>query len=353
MIAKKSVISVFVLVFIHFLTGCDDENKDIENHPENASEYLYVLNSGSMGMNNASLTMYNVEKRTVIHHYFEKQNNRSLGDTGQDILVYGSKIYISMTDERTVEITDLEAKSIKQIKTDAQPRSFAAHNGKVYITLFNGYVARLDTASMNMEEEVKVGRNPEQIAVFDDRLYVTNSGGLDFATETGYDKTVSVIDVRSFTEIKKIDVVINPCDIVSDNRGNIYVVSTGNYGDIPNTLQRIDAKTDQVSVMTDIKATRLALAGNMLYSLHAQWGNPVTCYSYDILNNAVLSINFTGNTAMSDAISISSDSGSSEVYIGTSDYMNMGDVYVFNKNGDLLYDFEAGLNPVKTVKIKK
>jgi hypothetical protein len=337
-----------------FFSGCGDENKEPENQPEESSEYLYVLNNGSMGMNNASLTMYDVENKVVIQNYFEKQNGRGLGDTGQDILVYGSKIYISMTDENTIEITDLEAKSIKQIRTDGQPRYFAAYGGKVYVTYYNGYVARIDTVLLEVEKTARVGRNPEQLAVANRKLYVANSGGLDFPN---FDKTVSVIDITSFTETKKIEVVINPCNTVVDNKENVYVVSIGNYADVPNTIQKIDSKTDAVSAL-DIKGTYVTLHEDTLYMIHSEYDEKgdqkINYYSYDIVNNRIISDHFIGNTVFSaNPYGMCPDNASGEIYITVSDYINTGDVYVFDKRGDFLYSFEAGLNPIKVVKIRK
>ena len=66
---------------------------------------------------------------------------------------------------------------------------------------------------------------------------------MDYSTEVGYDKTVSVVDLSTFTEIKKLDVVLNPTRIQADEQGNVYVVSMGNYADIPNTVQKINTET--------------------------------------------------------------------------------------------------------------
>ena len=103
------------------------------------------------------------------------------------------------------------------------------------MSLYDGYVARLDTASLEIEQKVKVGRNPEQLVVANNKLYVANSGGLDYNTPVGYDKTVSVVDLVSFQETKKIEVVTNPVNLVTDNQGDVYLVSMGDYGAIPNT----------------------------------------------------------------------------------------------------------------------
>ena len=338
---------------IPLFMGCSkNDGEEIEN-PSVPAEYLYVLNSGLWNSNNASLSLYNLQDGTVIGDIFEQQNGRRLGDTGNDMIVYGSKIYIAMAGESTIEITDLDAKSLQQIKTDGQPRAFTSFGGKVYVTLFNGYVARIDTTSMNIEAKVQVGRNPEQLAAVNGKLYVANSGGLDFPN---YDKTVSVVDIASFTEVKKLDVALNPCNMTSDNQGNIYVVSLEDYSS-PGVVQKISAQDDAVSVL-DVNGSYLTLLGNTLYLISSEYDEnsipTIYYYSYDIVNNRIISDNFAGNTKFSaDPYQICSDENSGEIFIPTSDYVNTGDVYVFDKNGNFSYSFEAGLSPIKVVKINR
>jgi len=340
-------------IALPLFTGCSQDDDPMEE-PVVPAEYIYVLNSGNWGSNNATLTMYDVESGTVTKDIFEAQNGRGLGDLGQDIIIYGSKMYIAMSEEFTIEVTDLEAKSIKQIKTEGNPRYFAVHAGKVYVSYLNGYVARIDTNNLTVEAKVQVGRNPEQMTVVNGKIYVANSGGFDFATEEGYDKTVSVIDVASFTEVKKIEVVINPTEIESDDSGNIYVISKGNYWDIPNTLQKLNSATDAVSVMEGLDGTVMTAAGNILYAIYSQWGlERIYYYAYNAVNNTVISDNFIGNTPISDTYQINYDATYEHLFITTSDYMNDGDVYIFNKSNQFVNKFEAGLNPMKAIYVKR
>ena len=347
-----NLIALCAMMALSFTSCSKDEDPLVELVIP--SEYIYVLNSGRMNSNNASLTMYNLKDGSVTKDIFEAQNGRRLGDTGQDLVVYGSKMYIAMYTESTIEVTDLEAKSIKRIETGGQPRSFTIHEGKVYVSYVNGYIARIDTASLNVEATVQVGRNPEQLTVANGKLYVANSGGFDYSTEMGYDRTVSVVDIASFTETKKIEVVLNPTEMESDDAGNVYVVSKGNYGDIPNTLQKINTQTDAVSVISDIDGTIITTAGNTLYSVYSQWGvAEIFYYAYNTVNNSVISGNFIGNTNISGPYQINYDAAYESLFITSSDYTNDGDVYIFDKNNTFVNTFEAGLNPMKAVYVKK
>lgn len=361
---KKFFLNAFAFcmaVALPFVTSCNSDDDEPEIEPVIPSEYIYVLNSGDWGANNATLSLFNLKDGTVTKDVFQPQNGRRLGDTGQDIVVYGSKMYIAMSIESTIEITDLEAKSLRQIKTEGQPRAFAVHQGKVYVTYYNGYVARIDTASMEVEAKVQVGRNPERVAVAGNKLYVANSGGLDFNTETGYDKTVSVIDIASFSEIKKIEVVINPDHVVADPNGSVYVISKGNYGmsdpAIPNTLQRIDTNTDEVVTMGN--ATMMTMAGNNLYYVYSQWEEEIAAektnyYVYNTTSHTVVSDNFIGDTKITSRLcEINYDATYEHLFITTSDYTSDGDVYIFDQSNRFVQKFEAGLNPMKAVYVKK
>jgi YVTN family beta-propeller protein len=346
-------IIVCTAMALPLFTGCSDDD-DPAAEPAVPSEYIYVLNSGNFGANNAGLSMYDIKEGTVVKDIFEARNGRRLGNTGQDMILYGSKMYIAVYGESTVEVTDLEARSLKQISTEGQPRYFAVHEGKVYVTYYNGYVARIDTATLAVEATVRVGRNPEQLTAVGEKLYVANSGGLDYNTETGYDRTVSVIDLATFTETDTIEVVINPTEIESDHSGNVYIISKGNYGTIPNTMQKLTAATGEVSVMEGIEGTIFTVAGNVLYSIYAQWGMAdVYYYAYDTAGDRVLSDHFTGDTKIPGPYQINWDAAYEHLFIMTSDGTNDGDVYIFDKDNTFVNRFEAGLYPMKAVYVKK
>ena len=211
---------------------------------------MYVLCEGLWGYNNAVLTKYNLNDHSVVRDCFMQQNGVGLGDTANDICVYGSKMYITVATDNVIWVTDKEARVIEKIETAAQPRYLASVGGKVYATYYNGNVARIDTTACAVEATVAVGRNPEQLCVSDNKLFVANSGGLDYPN---YDKTVSVIDIPSFTEVEKIEVATNPANILTADNGFVYLVSLGNYADVPNTLQCINPYTFEVTNLTESK----------------------------------------------------------------------------------------------------
>lgn len=342
-----------ILIFVILLSvsiACDQEPPAGGGDVVAGDAVYYVLNSGDWKANNSTLTKFDVETGEVVQEYFLQKNGRGLGNTANDIVAYGSKMYIAVAGESTVEITDLDAKTIRQIECESQPRYLAAAGEYVYVTYYDGYVARIDTASLSVAGKVEVGRNPEGIAVYGNKLYVANSGGMDYNTEVGYDNTVSVVDINDFVELKKIDVVVNPSVVVAAENG-VYVASYGNYVDVSGTLQFINVD-DEVSVPESCgNMTELCSLQGVLYGYFSQydanWNATITYLSYNMASGDVDSP-WIKEAELPVPYKVSS--AGKYVCVTSSDYVNDGDVYVYDTDGMLVRKVAAGLNPVKVVK---
>lgn len=350
----KLVYRLFLVILsAAFLVACEDDgNTSYDAAVKKVGGLYYVLNSGDWNSNNSSLTRYDGVSGKVKQFFFEAQNGRMLGNTANDIVVSGSKMYIAVAGESTIEVTDLNARSIKQIKCEAQPRYMTVHGANVYVSYYNGYVARLDTVSLEVNATVKVGRNPEQLAAFGGKLYVANSGGLDYATELGYDRTVSVIDIESFNEVNKIDVVLNP-SVVAATENGVYVASYGNYADVPSTLQYIDAQGGVSVVEKCRNMTEFCYSSGTLYGFFSQydenWNATITYMSYNTKNGDV-DAPWIKEKELPVPYKVSSVGG--YVCVTSSDYVSDGDVYFYDTDGMLVGKIPSGLNPVKVVKVK-
>lgn len=350
--------SMLIALLAIGFTACSDDD---DPKPEIEKEFwekegAYVLSAGSNGKNNAVLGYYLTNEKKYQDIFEAANEGLKLGDTGNSMLIYGSKIYIAVSESKVIMVTDLKGKKINSYTlskdpTKDKPRHFAADNGFVYASFFSGYVAKIDTTgTTSIVADVQVGRYPEQLKATNGKLYVANSGGLDFDTPLGYDKTVSVVDLKTFKEDKKIEVVLNPEQIQVDKQGNIYVLSKGNYGDIPNTLQKIDGSTHKVTTITN--ATYMAINEDQtkLYAVYnqydANWQATTTFFSYDF-NKAEVNTNslITDGTTIEKFTSLSVNPANGDIYVTTSDYQTSGDVFIFSKDGKKKNKFSADLNP--------
>lgn len=354
----------YVVVVSVYRDGSEEENAVNLEIDDLLHGGIYILNSGKQGSNNASLVYYNFETAGLTEKVFENVNSKALGDTGQDVFIYGSKVYIAVYGSGVIYVTDKSGKILKTIESTKegvkqQPRGLTAYDGKIYATFYDGYLAKIDTTALNIEKQVKVGRNPEYVRAANGKLFVANSGGMDYNTALGYDKTVSVVDAAAFSESEEIDVVINPDKMAVDSEGDIYVISNGNYGDVPNTLQRIHKEEDKYVVTKVGNATWMSMCNDKLYIIYSQydasWNQTITYYVYDAKTEKMITDNFiTDGTDVQKPYSITSDPVNNYIYIGTSDYTNNGDLYIFTSEGKLVKKFDTkGINPMGAYFLKK
>lgn len=322
---------------------------------------VYILNSGKYNSNNATLDYYDPNTKSLKTKVFSSVNGKGLGDTANDMLIYGSKMYIAVDVSNTIEIMDLNAKSLKTIspKDDSgqpqSPRYLAAYEGKVYVTLFDGHLAAIDTTSMEIVQKTKVGPNPYQVCEVGGKLYVANSGGYN----TVKDSTLSVVDPVSFTEEKKIVVGLNPMYLGADSDGELYVMCGGNFTDVKASLKRVDLKAGTSTSIYTNDNIMMCLANDNLYVIQsendANWQPVNSQYvAYNAKTDTEISKNFiTDGTVVSGAYSLKANPTTGEIYIGTSDYVNTGDMLIFSSEGKKIDQLSlSGLNPMGAYFIK-
>ena len=67
---------------------------------------MYILSEGLFNQNNSSLARYSFNRQRCTNNYFSANNQRGLGDTANDIAIYGNKIYVVVNVSSTVEVID-------------------------------------------------------------------------------------------------------------------------------------------------------------------------------------------------------------------------------------------------------
>ena len=265
---------------------------------------MYVLNEGNMGSNKASIDFLDLdENKPTIHYlrniYSERNPNvvKELGDVGNDIKIYGSKLWIVVNVSNKVEVATADScKRITQINIP-NCRYLAFKDGFAYVSSYVGpvkfdkdaplgMVYKVDTVDFKKKDSVVVGYQPEELCIVDNKLYVANSGGY---RAPNYDQTLSEIDLATFKEIRKIKVGLNPHHCQVDHYGQIWVTSRGNYNDVPSRIYRLYKGRNQLyEVMDsiDTPVSGLSIVGDSLYYYGTAWNNATATnnISYGLIN---------------------------------------------------------------------
>ena len=232
---KKYLLGLAVLLMgTAVMTSCSDDNDGPKTYLQEYSTGAYVVNSGNMyNKIESSLTAIDYASSTATQKVFKAANGRSLGNTANDGIVYGNKIYLAVDQSNTIEVIDKKTKqSIKQIKTTellgnaegAEPRHIIAGGGNVYFTTYGGYVAAVDTTSFALQKKWQVGSYPEGLVIGNGNLYVANS---NYGKGGGNISCINLSNDK--VETKNIEGVNNPTSIYYAS--NVLYVLDNQYYD--------------------------------------------------------------------------------------------------------------------------
>lgn len=339
------------------ISSCSKDEDYVPVPDPVVSSGIYVMNEGVWGMNNSMITYYDLEDYSAVSDFFGTVNGRGLGDTSNDLKLYGSKLYCLVNISGQMEVINPNTGiSLKQISflngsgISKQPRYMAFDKDKVYVCSFDGTVVRVDTTSLEIEASVTAGSNPDGIAVANGKIYVSNSGGQNFPN---FDHTVSVIDLDSFTETKRITVGLNPFKIEADAYGDVYVLCRGNYDDIASSLVRIDSRTDEVAETYDLTMSNFIISGDLAYYYSMNWTTfQASVKTFNVKTETPENDSFISDgTVVSAPYGIAVDETTGAVYLGDAgDYSSNGSVYCFSSAGVLVKKLNSyGVGPSQIV----
>jgi YVTN family beta-propeller protein len=314
----------------------------------------YILSEGVYNNNNTKLSFYNNATNTVIGDFFLQQNPTipvGLGDTGNDMIVYGGKLYIVMNVSGRVTVLNASnATFIKNISfiegpLNKQPRYITAARGKIYVTAYDNKVSVIDTSSLAIIKAIPVGPNPEGIAASDNYLYIANSGGFNAVP----DSTVSLIDLATEVEIKKIKVGVNPNKIAINQAGNIFVSAYGNFGNIAPSISVINGSTNTngINLGPNFVYSHLRINGDIAYLYNNYGGGTIKVFN--TATNTIVRNNFiTDGSTIATTYAVNIDELNGDVYIGDAgDFITSGKVVCYTKEGVKKFSFSLapGINP--------
>ena len=360
----------------------EEETPPVEETPTETITSIvgfYLLNEGNMNMNKASLDYYDYKTGKYQRNVYGKANpdaTLGLGDVGNDIGIYGTKLYTVINASNKLEIMDVETTERLGVIDIKNGRYITFANGKAYVSAYdgdiglgqntpNGFVAEIDTALLTITRRVEVGRQPEELAIVDNKLYVANSGGY---SPPNYETTVSVVDINSFQVINEIEVAPNLHRLKATESGDLYVSSRGDYFNIPSQLYVVDTKEQKIKKSFDIPTSNLTIVGDTAYIIGSAFSYETFEWEIgyrmiDTKKEELLEDNFLPKS-VSDEIEmpygIAVDPMSKNIYITDArDYVSPGTLYCIDNNKEVKFTVKTGDIPAhfafvyKTTTIEK
>ena len=328
---------------------------------------MYLLNEANMGSNKSSIDYVDFRNAYYVRNIYAERNPevvKELGDVGNDIQIYGNKLYAVINCSHKVEVMDVRTcKRIGQVDIP-NCRYIRFAKGKAYVSAYVGPVAidpnaqlgavyEVDTASLAVTRKVTVGYQPDELEVLGAYLYVANSGGY---RAPDYDSTVSVVEIYGMKQIQKIPVGINLHRIRKDRYGKLWVTSRGDYNTIPSRLYVLDRKDKNSKEMVvkdtlDIPCSEMYIQGDSLYFYSVEWNkqterNTVTYGIIDVRTGQLVTDHFITDGTEQDIVipyGICVHPTTGDIYVtDAKNYVSSGVLHCYDRHGKKKWSVRTG-----------
>lgn len=372
---QQFYIFIFFLPLLWVATSCREDELVVPTEydiiPETPREDssirgLYLVNEGNMGSNKCTLDYFDYFTGLYARNFYAERNPtvvKELGDVGNDIGIYGSKLYVVVNCSHKVEVMDART-GVRLGQVDIPNcRYVRFHRGCAYVSSYvgpvlidpdapKGAVYRVDTLSLTVTGKVGVGYQPEEMEIVDDYMYVANSGGY---RAPAYDNTVSVIQMIDFKQVQQIAVGINLHRLKKDRYGRLWVSSRGDYQTRPSRLYVLEKKPGYnqmaVSDTLPVACSNMAIHGDSLYYYATEWNNYTASntISYgiiDVRTRQVVSDNFISDGTEREiiipyGIAIHPETG--DIFVtDAKNYVSSGTLYCFDRHGRKKWSVRTG-----------
>lgn len=241
--------------------------------PSPKTQGYWILGEGSYGSDNSTLYYYDLNTQTATNLFETANPGAVLGNTANDMKVYGAKLYVAVDMSNKVVVLNASTGAIlaeiDMGQVDGkirEPRAVAYAAGKVYVSLYSGEVARIDTTTFAVDYTPYSGafKYSEGIAaVGDHSLVVANSG-------YSRGNTVTVVDIPTFTEKGDITVPVNPCEVAVADDQTVYLATWTDYmTGAPAALHKLDLAQMTYTTMEGVEIQRMAIDGQILYGVNS------------------------------------------------------------------------------------
>lgn len=322
---------------------------------------LYILCEGNMGSNKATLDYLDLSAGSYLRNIYPSRNPNKvmeLGDVGNDIKIYGSKLWMVINCSNKVEVADKNT-AISTGHIDIPNCRFLAFDrGYAYVSSYVGPVSgssvlgavyKVDTLTLKVTDSVAVGYQPEEMAVSGRNLYVANSGGYNAMEGKPYDDRVSIIDLDSFKVKGSIRVAPNLFRLRADRQGRIWVSSRGDYASNPSRLYMIEH--DEVADSVDIPVSDMAFRGDSIYYIGTTWDNTTweSTANYGIIDTGTRMVvnqqpvSFPDGRKAQTPYGINVNPANGDIYImDATNYVSSGKLWKFSADGTYQWDTSTG-----------
>jgi hypothetical protein len=316
------------------LGACTKPNDNPDSSvPDTDTTHVVVLNEGNFMWGNASVTLVNSATESATQEVFKGVNNFPLGDVAQSMIKHNGNYFMVVNNSGKIEVVDAATmQSQKSISGLTSPRYLCVTNEVNHLAWVSDlYSNEITELNLQNGEKVRViaanGWTEKMVNTTDQVLVqnVTDSAIYAFDKTTGQQASIADLDGEKITDIM-------------EGVNQVYVLTlNGIYG-----LKKQDLS---VKVLYTFDTPRQAgqLVVNELKDV-AYFKETDIYQITDLKTQPVESVFAQANNRGFYGMAVDSETGN--VWItDAKDFIQRGEVLVYNSNGALQFSVESGIIP--------
>jgi DNA-binding beta-propeller fold protein YncE len=302
---------------------------------------VYILNEGNFRGGNGSLSFFSYDSLKIYNNLFYNANGRPLGDVPNSIIAKGDKLYIIVNNSGKIEVIDpVTFLSEATISGLISPRQMAiVSDTKAYVSsIYSDSLAVINLSDNSISGYINLRRSSESIIISENEAYISKWYG---------GKEIMVVNTTNNRVIDSIQVGIEPESMVLDKDNKIWVLCNGGW-----TRQNF-AELDVINPATHKVENKFVFPSKL--------ASP-TCLNIDgmgqtlfYLDNGVRSMDINSSTLPANSLipeagsyfyKIGINPANSDIFVTDAvDYTQTGWVYLYRKDGNLVFKLKADIIP--------
>jgi hypothetical protein len=352
---KKYTLLFFLLLF--FNSCIETPVKTDENLIEDYNVAI-ILCEGLKGYNNSTISRISLNDYTVEKNSFRLRNDENLGDTANDIMVFGDTAFVAVTASNRIEIfriSDGVLIDAIQLPDNYYPRNFAFVNkNRAYVTnLRNHSITFFNPSTFEViEESIECGFFPEDIEYAAGKLFIANSGLGYFYKDNPLSNTMTVMNETDHTILNYIEIGQNMQEIeISEKHNKIFALyyntyerdSVGGFVEI----NMFDYKITNHFKINALNLTKNDIEDRIYFFRQTPKGQVEEAWrglSYYDINSGEINDYIENGTKTEFWYGM--EFRNNEIWVcNAKNFLMNGEIIIFNKIGNELRRLETGINP--------
>lgn len=335
------------------LTACEKKPEQKEDPPVTAGRKALILNEGSYGNGNASLSLYNLTTGEVHQDWFAANNHgQELGDILESATLIGEQLFLVVNNSNKIVVADRNNFAVTGTLTLDQPRYILPVGGELaYVsTMYHSKVYVINTRTLEIVTTIPMPyKNTEHLLLAGDYAYVCNwdkGNNKLYKIQTSTHRITDSIALAGYA----------PHSILKDKEGRLWVFGGNKVFNVPSTITVLKEEqmlkhynfNSEAEIVKPVYNSR----NDMLYFINVDYEYKTTqgVYKMHTEDAAVPTTPLIKAGNFQYFYQITLDSITQQLYIADpKGFIQNGDMLIYDLEGRLQQTIPAGLGPSKVL----